>query len=348
MAKRIIRFPLKMKNGAEVRTIEELRENFDIDSVLDYFTNGKLAIWLRDRYYDDLSKAVLQLSVDSENIGAELCSILGVDYHEPSRTISDIKTDQEKLRRYRELLGDETYASKISQMAIDQCDLEELVAKGIKEIYLFKGEFTVDLSKTDITYIGIDNVTVKAMNMNFENIFDIDNFKNIFIIWDDKSDDAIRSLLDALRVNSHNKSAVIWIGVSDNNASSVSSSLSKDIVKTLISMSEDADGIYKFGKLMKNCNPEASTELFKKAAGSGSRKAMYAVAQSYEYGIGTAINLEEAVKWYGQAYHAKHSLALGEIKRLSEINYSAKQLLDRINPKPEKKSKYSYRYKGFV
>lgn len=348
MAKRIIRFPLKMKNGAEVRTIEELRENFDIDTVLSYFTNGKLAIWLRDRYYDDLSKAVMQLSADSKNIGAELCSILGVDYHEPSRSVSDIKREQEKLRRYRELLGDETYTSKISQIAIDQNDLDELVAKGIKEIYLFKGEFTIDLSKTDITYIGIDNVTVKAKNMNFEDIFNIDKFKNTTLLWIDKDDDAVRSLLDALRKNSHNKSAVFWIGVTGTNGSNVSSSVSKSIVKTLTSISEDAAEIYKYGKLMKNCNAEASTELFKSAANSGSSEAMYAVARSYEYGIGTDINLEEAVKWYGRAYHAKHSMALGEIKRLSETNYCAKQLLDRINPEPVKKSKYSYLYKGYI
>ena len=43
---RIIRFPLKMKNGAEIRTLDELKENFDLESVLGYFTDGKLATWL--------------------------------------------------------------------------------------------------------------------------------------------------------------------------------------------------------------------------------------------------------------------------------------------------------------
>ena len=31
---RKIRFPIKMKNGAEVRTLDELKENFDLESVL--------------------------------------------------------------------------------------------------------------------------------------------------------------------------------------------------------------------------------------------------------------------------------------------------------------------------
>ena len=47
---RKIRFPLKMKNGAEVRTLDELKENFDLESVLGYFADGKLSTWLADRY----------------------------------------------------------------------------------------------------------------------------------------------------------------------------------------------------------------------------------------------------------------------------------------------------------
>ena len=53
MAKKI-RFPLNM-NGTDVRTIEELREYFDLESVLGYFANGKLVTWLKDRYYDNES-----------------------------------------------------------------------------------------------------------------------------------------------------------------------------------------------------------------------------------------------------------------------------------------------------
>lgn len=37
---RKIRFPLKMKNGAEVRTLDELKANFDLESILGYFTDG--------------------------------------------------------------------------------------------------------------------------------------------------------------------------------------------------------------------------------------------------------------------------------------------------------------------
>ena len=55
---RKIRFPLKMKNGSEVRTLEELRINFDLESVLGYFTDGRLVKWLRNNYFDEVADKV--------------------------------------------------------------------------------------------------------------------------------------------------------------------------------------------------------------------------------------------------------------------------------------------------
>ena len=52
---RKIRFPLKMTNSTEVRTIEELRANFDLTAVLGYYADGKLVDWLRDRYFENES-----------------------------------------------------------------------------------------------------------------------------------------------------------------------------------------------------------------------------------------------------------------------------------------------------
>ena len=49
-----IKFPLIMKNGAEVRDIEQLREDFDMESILQYYSNGKLRRWLEHNNYDDI------------------------------------------------------------------------------------------------------------------------------------------------------------------------------------------------------------------------------------------------------------------------------------------------------
>ena len=72
-------------NGTDVRTIEELRENFDLSSVLGYLTNGKLVTWLEDRYYDNEAMAVRALSTDETDLNQKLMSILGVS--------DDVKTE---------------------------------------------------------------------------------------------------------------------------------------------------------------------------------------------------------------------------------------------------------------
>ena len=37
-----IKFALKMADGAEVRTLDQLREHFDLASVLGYYSSGRL------------------------------------------------------------------------------------------------------------------------------------------------------------------------------------------------------------------------------------------------------------------------------------------------------------------
>ncbi len=49
MAKKI-RFSLEMENGTKIRTLDELRENFSLTKVVEYFDNQKLFHWLEDRY----------------------------------------------------------------------------------------------------------------------------------------------------------------------------------------------------------------------------------------------------------------------------------------------------------
>ena len=53
---RKVKFPLKLADGTEARTLDELREHFDSESVVGYFHDGRLLTWLRSRYYDDAVK----------------------------------------------------------------------------------------------------------------------------------------------------------------------------------------------------------------------------------------------------------------------------------------------------
>ena len=57
MAK-LIRFPLKLADGTEARSLEELREHGDVESVLKHYRVGTLALWLRAFRYDELAERV--------------------------------------------------------------------------------------------------------------------------------------------------------------------------------------------------------------------------------------------------------------------------------------------------
>ena len=79
-----------MKNGAEVRTLDELKENFDLESVLGYFTDGKLQTWLEDRYYDIEAKKVSELDANSSDLKAQLCAVFGIKFAEEQADNIDI------------------------------------------------------------------------------------------------------------------------------------------------------------------------------------------------------------------------------------------------------------------
>ncbi len=61
MAKKI-RFSLEMENGRKIRTLDELRENFSLTKVVEYFDDQKLFHWLEDRYYTEQVEKLKQLN----------------------------------------------------------------------------------------------------------------------------------------------------------------------------------------------------------------------------------------------------------------------------------------------
>ena len=160
MAKKI-RFPLQM-NGVEVRTIEELRENFDLESVLGYFTNGKLVTWLKDRYYDDEAMAVEALSADDTDLNQKLMSILDVaaDTEIEEIDMEVIQRRNEKLLLLRQITDDKNIIDKVDCVAFNQDDLLDILDEGVKEIYLCQGDFEIPLRAKNITYYGLENPSV--------------------------------------------------------------------------------------------------------------------------------------------------------------------------------------------
>lgn len=180
MAKKI-RFPLQM-NGADVRTIEDLRENFDLESVLGYFTNGKLITWLKDRYYDNEAVAIEALSVDDTDLNQKLMSILGISADTETEEI-DLETIQrrnEKLMLLRQITDDKEIIDNVDSVAFNQDELYDILDEGVATIYLCQNEFEVPLTVKNRCYIGLGNPTVKLRQTEHMDLSELNiKFKNV-------------------------------------------------------------------------------------------------------------------------------------------------------------------------
>lgn len=161
MAKRI-KFPLVMKNGAEVRDIKALRENFDMESIVEYFINGKLAKWLTNNYEDEILKDIQELEGDEADFGERLAKALGVKW------INEDKVDLQNLMKTTELKEQvKPYISgeeleKVEYIAGTQEELERLVKKGCTPVYLFGEGFQIKEWMENVECIGIDNPVISV------------------------------------------------------------------------------------------------------------------------------------------------------------------------------------------
>lgn len=160
MAKKV-RFPLEMEDGIEVRSLEELKENFSLDRVLFYLLDGKLETWLRDRYEDGLADAVSVLDREDREIKRKLCDIFEMEYvseeEEDPEKATERKRRQELLKEYTE---DGHYMDVIDQIVFDQDELYDLLDEGEVVIYLCGERFSIPLGKEGIRYVGINTPTV--------------------------------------------------------------------------------------------------------------------------------------------------------------------------------------------
>ena len=158
MAKKI-KFPLEMSAGIQVRTIEELREHFDLMKVLGYYVDGKLLTWLKDRYYENEAAQISELNSEIPDFYNKLCAVLGVE--KPCDIEVDLEAVErrnERIAKLKQVVDDEGIISNVDFVAFNQEELADLLDEDISPIYLFGERFVVPLSKENVTYIGIGAV----------------------------------------------------------------------------------------------------------------------------------------------------------------------------------------------
>lgn len=181
MAIKKIRFPLEMDNGAEARTLDELREHFSMEKVVLYYSDGKLLKWLRNNYLDEEAEAISELDPKDPELNRKICGIFDVEYNESAKVdIEKVTANKQRLSRLKEYTSDEKFDDVIDRVAFDQNELEELLNNGAGEVYLCGSWFSIPLDRENVRYIGINQpiaeinsaemVDFKAKNISFENL----------------------------------------------------------------------------------------------------------------------------------------------------------------------------------
>ena len=160
MAKKI-RFSLEMDQGIEVRSVEELRDNFSLARVLGYVLNGKMIIWLRDRYEDDIANTIEQLNLEDKELPKKISEIFDVPYDaDAAIELEKAEERNRKLSILKEYTTEQKYFDMVDKVAFNQDDIYDLLDEGEEVIYLCGEKFSIPLSKKNMTYYGINNPIV--------------------------------------------------------------------------------------------------------------------------------------------------------------------------------------------
>lgn len=155
-----IKLPLEMANGVMVRSLDELRENWDLEKIVSHYGDGSLVTWLNDRYYTDLAEQVQKITATGVEAQKQLCAVFGVEFKQDE--VVDVEAVAERKRKLdilRQYTSDDEVLKNIDHVAFNQEDLADLLRKDVEKIYLFANKFTIPLVVEGKKYIGVgDNV----------------------------------------------------------------------------------------------------------------------------------------------------------------------------------------------
>ena len=148
-------FVLKMANGVKVRTLEDLRENFDQKTVMVYFAEGKLLEWLEASYYVE-AEPISKVDKYDPDAAKKICEILGVKYEDEGSDVVGAVAITEKINKLKKMTNDEKIIENAEYTAFDQVDLADLLDNGVKTIYLCGDVFSVPVKRlSNVRFVGI-------------------------------------------------------------------------------------------------------------------------------------------------------------------------------------------------
>lgn len=151
-------------NNTEIHSLEELRQNFDLNQVVTAFLDCSLEKWLANCFYEKQADQVRSLDhAIGTDIECELCRILGVDY-----VASGFLTEEQhaiyerKCHIIQQHSDDPKWLEHALDTATNQAELAEFLHNNKHRIYLCGASFNVPIRISGVHYIGIGNPKMEA------------------------------------------------------------------------------------------------------------------------------------------------------------------------------------------
>ena len=153
---RILNFSLTMKDGYKVeRDIADLREHFDLETVLGLYKEGKLQRWLKRNGYTEEFEKIEALDEDDSDFKSVFCHVLGVEAADHDAVdVAELSERTWRLRKLRDYTTDPYLLDLAENTAFSQEDLDTLIDEGAEEIVLCDGCFTIPLKARGTKYYG--------------------------------------------------------------------------------------------------------------------------------------------------------------------------------------------------
>lgn len=332
-----IRRTLQLKGGVEVRTIEELRENFDAEKFWGYFEDGTLLKWMDTWHHAREAAKVREL--DDETDIKELCKIFGIEYSSPE----EIAWRTERLDLLKKFTSDENILAQVDNVAFDNDDLLDILEEGtIKDIYLCGKKFNFSSGITNFqnkTYHGVGNVTVK-----FETDEDIDfnalglKFENIRL---EGKFPAVKQM-DATNtppIENKSKEPEKTAPTVENNLDKVPVVIDKATkLQILINKanSGDVDAMLELAKMYQEGNGvrrgwRKAATFYRKAANLGNATAINRLGDMYYFGYGIEKNFYKAFELYTKSADLGNTEAINNLAFMYENGKGVMQNLQKAH-----------------
>ena len=340
---RVLNFSLTMKDGYKVeRDIADLREHFDLETVLGLYKEGKLQRWLKRNGYTEEAAQLDDLDEDDSNFKSVFCHVLGVEAADHDAVdVAELSERTWRLRKLRDYTTDPYLLDLAENTAFSQEDLDTLIDEGAEEIVLCDGRFTIPLKARGTKYYGAGKaiaviesdevIDFERKYITFQKVQFDEDYRRLLGETEpvrggqadaeeqlalakeycEQGDDRCVAILERLAEDGNTEAMKIlsldWYDDADRG---------NDKDQAVLWMRRAADLGNPYAMLMIGIhlrNTEQYEEAFEyitKGAEAGIAEGMSDLAGCYENGIGTRQDDEKALFWYKKAAEAGNVFAM--------------------------------------